>query len=192
MEEEDFEIEDILKRKTKKIKSGRKGKRVELDLVKKLNDRFDSVLNMFPDWGRFSRTIGSGNRWGQNVHLSKKAIDNYSGDLVCPENFKFVLESKGGYNEIDLCSSFEGGQSEIDKFLKQVKEDSKRTNRLPILLWKKDRKPRLAFIRQEDIDNDQYKNFDYFMKYKNWIILNFKDFLSLEDQFFFNYSLPKP
>jgi|LakMenEpi03Aug12_release.lakeMendotaPanAssembly.Ray.scaffolds.fasta_scaffold576038_2 hypothetical protein len=189
MEEEEFEIEDILKPKTKRIKSGKKGKRVELDLVKKLNDRFDSVLRRFPDWGKFSRTIGSGNRWGQNVHLSKKAIDNYTGDLVCPENFKFVLESKGGYNEIDLCSSFDKGQAEIDKFLKQVKEDSKRTNRLPILLWKKDRKPRLAFMRKEDLPKEKYENLDYYMRYRSWIIINFKDLLELEDTFFFNCDI---
>jgi hypothetical protein len=189
MDNEEFEIEDILKPKLKKIKSGKKGKRVELDLVKKLNDRFENILRKFPDWGKFSRTIGSGNRWGQNVQLSKKAMDNYTGDLVCPENFKFVLESKGGYNEIDLCSAFDKGQSEIDKFLKQVMDDSTRTNRLPILLWKKDRKPRLVFIKKENLSKDIYEKFDYYMKYNEWVVVNFDDFIKLEDQFFFNCKI---
>lgn len=189
MDSEEFELEDILKPKFKKIKSGKKGKRVELDLVKNLNDRFSKILNDNPDWGKFSRTVGSGNRWGQNVHLSKKAIDSYSGDIVCPDNFKFVLESKGGYNEIDLCSAFENGQSELDKFLKQVMDDSKRTSRMPILFWKKDRKPRLVFIRKEDISDVFYTKLNFYMIYKTWVIINYKDFITLDDQFFFSCKI---
>lgn len=189
MDNEEFELEDILKPKVKKIKSGKKGKRVELDLVKKLNDRFNDILCKNPDWGKFSRTVGSGNRWGQNVHLSKKAIDSYSGDLVCPDNFRFVLESKGGYNEIDLCSAFDKGQSELDKFLKQVVDDSKRTNRLPLLFWKKDRKPRLVFIRKQDIITEFYEKLNYYMIYNNWVVINFEDFIKLDDQFFFSCEI---
>jgi hypothetical protein len=101
--EEDAEVEDIFKKRPKKIKSGIKGKRVELEVVKSLNERFSKVLAANPDGGKFSRSVGSGNRWGQNVHLSKNAVNTYSGDIVCPEGFLFVLESKGGYNDIDLC-----------------------------------------------------------------------------------------
>jgi len=35
--EEDLEVEDIFDKKPKKIKSGKKGKRVELELIKSLN-----------------------------------------------------------------------------------------------------------------------------------------------------------
>jgi hypothetical protein len=83
-EKVEIEVENLLSKKTKKIKSGKKGKRVELEVVKDLNTRFNDILLKNPNWGRFSRTIGSGNRWGQNVYLSKSAMDNFSGDLVCP------------------------------------------------------------------------------------------------------------
>lgn len=185
MEEEELEIENIFNKKPKRIKSGKKGKRVELEVVKYLNDRFSVLLNKNPNWGKFSRTVGSGNRWGQNVHLSKAAMDNFSGDLICPDNFKFIIESKGGYNEIDLCSAFDGGQSELDSFLKQVTSDSDRTGRKPMLLWKKNRKPRLAFLKQIDLDCSIYK-FEYNMKYRDWIVVNLKDLITLEDNFFFN------
>lgn len=184
--DDDIEIDNLLSGKNKKIKSGKKGKRVELEVVKDLNNRFESILNKNSSWGKFSRTIGSGNRWGQNVYLSKSAMNNYSGDLVCPENFKFVLESKGGYNDIDLCSCFEKGCSELDSFLNQVSEDSKRTNRKPMLFWKKDRKPRLCFIKIKDIDEKLYINFSFYMKYKKWIVINFKDLFSIGDEFFFS------
>jgi hypothetical protein len=181
--EEDIDIDDIFQKKPKKIKSGKKGKRVELELVKSLNERFSQVLASNLDGGKFSRSIGSGNRWGQNVHLSRAATSLYSGDIVCPERFKFVLESKGGYNDIDLCSAFEEGQSELDEFLKQVSSDSERCKRKPLLFWKKDRKPRIAFIRSEDLGN---VSFEYVMKYREWTAVSYKDLMSLDDGFFFN------
>jgi len=185
MEEDEIEIDNIFEKKPKKIKSGKKGKRVELEIVKSLNDRFNDILSKNPQFGKFSRTIGSGNRWGQNVYLSQSAINNFSGDIVCPDNFRFVLESKGGYNDIDLCSAFENGQSELDFFLKQVLDDSSRSGRKPLLFWKKDRKPRLSFIRSCDIPKKKYENLFYFMKYREWIVLNYSDLIKLEDNFFF-------
>lgn len=179
---DDIEIENLLESKNKKIKSKPKGKRVELQLVKDLNKRFDSILRKNPKWGKFSRTVGSGNRWGQNVHLSKIAMDSFSGDIVCPPSFKFVIESKGGYNEIDLCSVFSKGNSEIESFLKQVSADSERTGRMPLLFWKKDRKPRLAFLKIKDIKE---KSFEYYMKYKDWIIIEYDDLIAFKDEFFF-------
>jgi hypothetical protein len=116
-------------------------------------------------------------------------MDNFTGDIICPENFKFVLESKGGYNDIDLCSSFDNGQKELDEFLRQVSDDSKRSGRCPLLLWKKDRKPRLAFLKSTDISPDIYTNFEYFMKYRNWIAVSFEDLMKLEDKFFFNVQI---
>jgi hypothetical protein len=183
--EEEIEIDNIFDKKPKKIKSGKKGKRVELEIVKSLNDRFSEMLNKNPQFGKFSRTVGSGNRWGQNVYLSQSAINNFSGDIVCPDNFRFVLESKGGYNDIDLCSAFDNGQAEIDSFIKQVVDDSERSGRKPLLFWKKDRKPRLAFIRSCDIPKKKYENIFYFMKYREWVVLNYNDLIKLEDNFFF-------
>ena len=183
--EEDFDVEDIFAEKPKKIKSGKKGKRVELDLIKNLNARFDKTLSSRPKAGKFSRSVGSGNRWGQRVHLSKAASDTYSGDIVCPEGFLFVLESKGGYNDIDLCVLFSGSQSELDGFLKQVSDDSKRCGRKPMLIWKKDRKPRLAFLRSEDLSS---RPFSCSLKYGEWTALSYDELITLEDDFFFTAS----
>lgn len=187
MDEDDLEIEDLFANKKKKIKSGKKGKRVELEIVKDLNERFHKVLVANPDLGKFSRSVGSGNRWGQNVYLSKKAKDIYSGDLTCPDNFKFVVESKGGYNDIDLCSAFDNGVKDIDNFLKQVTDDSERTGRKPLLFWKKDRKPRLAFLKKTDIDENALST-QYKMYYKDWIVINYKVLMNLPDDYFFDLN----
>lgn len=181
--EEDSDVEDIFKERPKKIKSGKKGKRVELDLIKILNERFKPILDSRPNAGKFSRSVGSGNRWGQRVHLSKAASDTYSGDIVCPEGFLFVLESKGGYNDIDLCTLFSGGQAELDGFLKQVTDDSDRCGRKPMLLWKKDRKPRLAFVKAQEVEG---KSFVCSVSYKDWVAISCEDLLSMPDDFFFS------
>lgn len=183
MEEDDVDIEDLMKERPKKIKSGKKGKRVELEVVKDLNARFSEILSKNSDWGRFSRSVGSGNRWGQNVYLSKAAKDIYSGDIVCPENFKFALESKGGYNDIDLCSAFGGGQSELDSFLEQSENDAERCGRKPMLLWKKDRKPRMVFLKTQDLPP---RDFDYSLKYRNWTGVSYEELIKEEDDFFFS------
>jgi hypothetical protein len=178
------DIENILENVSpkKKIKSGKKGKRVELEVVKELNKKFCSLLKLHPDWGKFSRSVGSGNRWGQRIELSKSAKETYTGDIVCPDNFKFVLESKGGYNDIDLCSAFEKGHKELDGFLKQASDDAVRCQRKPMLIWKKDRKPRLAAVKTKELTR---RKFAYSMKYRDWTFVNYKDLMKLDDDFFF-------
>lgn len=173
---DDYFIDDVLnnyKNKKKKVDGKRKGNRTERNVVKVLNERFGTG---------FSRSIGSGNRWSQTNHLPKHAQDVFSGDLVVPENFAFCIESKGGYDDIDVHGFFDEGNSQIDEFIKQCEEDSKRCNRKPLLIWKKNRKPFLAFIKESDLP---HKNFNFYMHYKNYIVLNLKELLLLENDFFF-------
>ena len=180
-----MEVEDILcnmEGRVPKKKSGAKGKRHELEVVKILNERFRKLLSENPDWGQFSRSAGSGNRWGQVAHLPKHARDTYGGDITCPDRFAFVLESKGGYNEIDLVSAFDGGHREIDAFLKQSEDDSTRTGRRPMLVWKKDRKPRLSFVKTVDLPSQQW---EYSFTYRDWTAVRFRDLLKCDDSYFF-------
>ncbi|RTK95651.1 MAG: hypothetical protein EKK64_06230, partial [Neisseriaceae bacterium] len=153
---EDFVLDDLFKNKKKKVDGKKKGNRTELDLTKVLNARFKSG---------FSRSVGSGNRWSQTV-LPKHAQDIFSGDLVVPQGFKFVIESKGGYDDVDLSNIFLKGNNVIDSFLKQVTSDSKRCDRKPLLCWKKTRKPWLAFILTKDLPEED--NFQYTLRYRNW------------------------
>lgn len=79
-------FEETKKRKKRKADGKKKGNRTELELVKVFNHRFG---------GGFSRSVGSGNRWGQVAYLPKHARDIFSGDLIVPKGFKWALESKG-------------------------------------------------------------------------------------------------
>jgi hypothetical protein len=186
-----YDVDDILtaslkRNKKKKAQSGPKGKRVEREVCKELITRFSKLLNDNPTWGLFSRSIGSGNRWGQKVSLSQTAVDTFSGDITVPANFKFVLESKGGYNDYDLNSAFDGGHAGIDEFINQVSEDARRSGRKPMLLWKKDRKPRLAFLPSHEVPDAFYAQLPYVMRYRDWTVCPFDEILKLPDSFFFD------
>lgn len=192
MSNDDQFIDDLFEEpeKKKKIKSGAKGKGAEREIAKTLNERFAKILAAHPTWGQFSRSVGSGNRWGQQVVLSEQAKQVYSGDLTCPEHFNFVIESKKGYNDIDLITAFTGKCGGLDEFLKQVEDDSKRVGREPILIWKKDRKPALAFLKckpgelQVRLINEGLN--PIFMSYLEWSVVTFDDILKLPDDFWFN------
>lgn len=194
IDDDDFVIDDILKNseKKKKINSGRKGKSGERGVVKLLNSRFETYLKQNPKTGSFSRSLGSGNRYSQTAALPKHAQDTFTGDLVCPEGFKFVLECKTGYTDVDLFSCFGEKCSELDAFIGQVLNDSIRAEKIPMLIWKKDRKEHVVFLNIKNIDYNKCLD-DYLNKkihsllfYKEWIGLNINYILSFEDSFFFN------
>jgi hypothetical protein len=165
MADDDFFADDVLVEK-------KKGNRTELGLVKVLTKRFGEG---------FSRSVGSGNRWGQVTFLPKHAQDVFSGDLVVPKGFKRALESKGGYADIDLNSVFVGGNSELDGFLDQVKKDSERCGRKPMLCWKQDRKPWLAFVPTKELEGH---SFEYRLVYKEWSAVALDELLKIPDSFF--------
>lgn len=178
---DDFVCDDLLaKKKRKKVDGKKKGNRMELELRKVFTKRFGEG---------FSRSVGSGNRWGQEVHLPKHAREVFSGDLVVPQGFKFVLECKGGYDGIDMSSIFVRGNSELDSFLDQVTADSKRCHRKPMLCWKKTRKPWLAFVLTEDLAGHSFK---YELHYGKWTGVALDYLLKLEDSFFLETADGKP
>jgi len=101
--------------------------------------------------------------------------------LCCPEGFKFVIESKGGYSKVDLNNIFDKGNSELDEFIEQVSKDSERCEKKPLLIWKKNHKPWLAFVKSQDLEGE-YK---YKIIYRDWVIVPLKELLELPDSYFF-------
>jgi hypothetical protein len=172
-----LEIDDILgdSDSPKKKNSKNKGKRGELQLVNLLNKRFESQ--------EFSRVVGSGNRWSHVAYAKK----DYIGDVVCPDDFRFCIECKFGYAEIELVKALDGGDRQLDEFLTQAEDDAKRAKKSPLLCWKKDRRPFLVFIKAVDLPHP-YPSNDfgaYYMRYRNWTIFTLSSLLELPDKFFF-------
>ena len=172
--ERHYEIEDILAaNKKKRLNSGDKGKRFERQLCKLLSERFRTS---------FSRTIGSGNRWGQVANMPQHAQETFTGDIVCPEKFRFVVESKGGYDDIDLERAISMGNAQLDEFLEQADAEGDRTGRKPIVCWRKTRKPWLAFLHTDDLPHLDWKNR---LIYNKWSAVPLDLLLIIDDRYFF-------
>lgn len=172
---EDWNIDDVLNNinSGKPNTSKRKGSTGERALR-------DVFAKRFPEHS-FFRVVGSGNRWSQ-VNLTEEVREIFTGDIVCPQNFKFVIESKYGYDDIDLCSAFEKGHKDLDAFLKQVEKDGESVKKEPLLCWKKPRLPWLAFLKANLIG---HKRFIYRLNYREWIGVALNELLQLENGFWF-------
>lgn len=167
--EEDLEVDDIFEnqeRRKKKVNGKKKGNRVELQLCKLLTKHHGET---------FSRSVGSGNRWGQVTHMPQHAKETLVGDICAPEKYKWVIECKGGYDDdVDFSSVMEGGCSRIDSFIEQSEKDAETSGRLPIIMWKRSRKPWITMVRAKDFN----KQLDYQMHYKDWIIMSLDELLA--------------
>lgn len=189
MSDKDLHIEDLdelLKSKKKKINSGRKGKAAERDIVHIFNKKFVQLLSDNPKWGAFSRAIGSGAFNKRGSLLPQHAKDTFTGDITAPVNFRFVLESKCGYNDADIFNCWFGKCRELDEFLEQVSKDSEYSGKKPMLLWKKDRKGRVVFLKRKDFEElSKVALPPIHFNYGDWVGIDFEFVLTLEDNFFF-------
>jgi len=168
MDNNDIEVDDLFggdENPKKKVNGKRKGNRVELELCKKLSEHFGDT---------FSRAVGSGNRWGQVSFMPTHAKKTLVGDICVPEGFKWVIECKGGYDDdVDFSSAFEGC-TRIDEFIKQSKKDAELSERMPIVFWKRSRKPWIAMLRGCDFT---LPGLGCYLKYNDWIVLSLDNLL---------------
>lgn len=179
---DDYFVEDITKNveRKRKLNSKDKGQRGERELCKILARHFSGRSG-------FYRVVGSGNR-GSQVELSEQDEIFFAGDIVCAPGFKFSIECKYGYADIDLGSALEGGSKELDRFLDQAEGDAKRVGTLPMLCWKKPRKNWLVFVKAIDLAkaSPPTEPFVYKLVYRDWVAVALTDMLSnLGDSFFF-------
>jgi hypothetical protein len=168
------EVEEILKPKRKKsVNCKNKGNRYENKLRDVLRARFGTDL--------FSRSVGSGNRHGQVIALPKHAQDTYTGDLVCPENFLWAIECKGGYDKVCLWTAVTDGHAQIDKFIEQADKENKDCSRKPVIFWQKSRKAWLAIVKTVDLPHLDWTSR---LIYKEWSMISADEFLNLPDDYF--------
>ncbi len=177
---DNLDIEDIIRnaeiqklKKKKRINSGDKGKRTERQLGKKLQKRFGF---------EFTRTLGSGNRWSQVTYLPKHAQQTFTGDLVCPTNFRWVIESKGGYDDIDPYTMLSQGHHKVDEWIEQAIKEAGHSDRDPLICWKKTRKAWVCMIQTKHLGKRRFK---YSFKYKDWTLIPLNVILEFKDDFFF-------
>jgi len=121
-------------KKKKKVNSRAKGSTFERQIAKILNDRLGTT--------EFSRTPGSGAF--ATTHSLPDHLKIY-GDLITPQNFKYCLECKKGYNNQNLYSLY-NHSSDFWKFIEQCQKDSEKCGKIPMVIFKQDRQPTLAII----------------------------------------------
>lgn len=163
---DDMETDDITENlnKKKRVNSKKKGNRFELLLTKILEKQFGKS---------FSRSVGSGARWGQVSNMPDHAKQTLTGDICPPEDFLWVIECKSGYEDkVDFNSVLGdikgGGCAQLDDFIKQSLHDNEGCGRKPIIIWKRTRKPWLAMLQQDYLDKIQ---FTYSLKYRDWVMV---------------------
>ena len=127
-----------LRKKPKRKNSRTKGNVFERLVATILNDRFKSA--------EFSRSPGSGAF--ATTHTLPEHLKIY-GDLITPQKFKFCIECKKGYNNLNLYSLY-NYSSEIWKFLDQCEKDSEKCSKIPMVIFKQDRHPILAIVPIEN------------------------------------------
>ena len=121
-------------KKKKRVNSRAKGSSFERSIAKILNDRFNTT--------EFSRTPGSGAF--ATTHTLPAHLKIY-GDLITPQNFKYCIECKKGYNKENLYSLY-NYSSDFWKFIDQCEKDSEKCQKIPLVIFKQDRQQTLAIV----------------------------------------------
>ena len=121
-------------KKKKRVNSRAKGSSFERTTAKLLNDRFNTT--------EFSRTPGSGAF--ATTHTLPDHLKIY-GDLITPQNFKYCIECKKGYNKENLYSLY-NYSSDFWKFIDQCEKDSEKCQKIPMVIFKQDRQQTLTIV----------------------------------------------
>ena len=155
--------------KKPRINSRSKGNTFERVVAKTLNIRFNT--------DEFCRTPGSG-AFGTTHKLPQYL--KVHGDLITPENFKFVIEAKRGY-DLQLEDLWKP-KSNFYKFIKQAERDGKAGGRDWLLIYKKDRQKEIVISEVEFPISPMIKVKD---KYNVYLL---KDLLEIHSSNFFHES----
>jgi Holliday junction resolvase len=124
-------------KKKKRVNSKAKGGAFERQIAKMLNEKFETK--------EFCRTPGSGAF--ATTHELPEHI-TVAGDLITPLNFKFCIECKKGYNDQTIYSLLDYN-SKIWQFIEQCEKDAKKMNKMPMIIYKQDRKDILVITYKD-------------------------------------------
>lgn len=131
---DDFDVSPL--KKKKKVNSRAKGNRFENKIAKMLNERFNTE--------EFCRSPGSGAF--ATTHKLPEYLKIY-GDLITPENFKFIIECKKGYNEEQI-SELLNPKSTTLKMIAQAHRDSQKSSRKFLLIIGQNRRDPIAITNE--------------------------------------------
>ncbi len=167
-------------KKKKRVNSKAKGGAFERQIAKMLNEQFETK--------EFNRTPGSGAF--ATTHELPEHI-TVAGDLITPLNFKFCIECKKGYNDQTIYSLLDYN-SKIWQFIEQCEKDAKKMNKVPMIIYKQDRKDILV-ITYKDMFTTMIPSITIFkdnierLTNINYSIYKLKDIIGDYKEKWFNY-----
>jgi Holliday junction resolvase len=130
-----FDLQNL--KKKKRVNSKAKGGAFERQIANTLNEQFNTK--------EFNRTPGSGAF--ATTHVLPDHI-TVAGDLITPLNFKFCIECKKGYNDQTIYSLLDYN-SKIWQFIKQCEKDAQKMNKVPMIIYKQDRKDTIVITYKD-------------------------------------------
>lgn len=134
--QDDFDLKTLVSTKKKRKNSRKKGNTFELKIAKILNEHFNTT--------EFMRSPGSGAF--STTHALPEHL-KFSGDLITPKSFKFVIECKKGYNKENLGSYF-SETSDLMSFIDQARRDATKIGKKFLIIFQQDRKDILCIFEQ--------------------------------------------
>jgi len=150
----------------------KKGNRNELFVAKLLSKRFGQTFQRVPMSGGWATT--------NNLQETRKdAIQFFTGDIICPPDFRFSIEVKSrvSFNFWDLLNKEDG---EIDSWIKQAEEEARISKKEFLLIIRiNNRKP---FVIFKDTTSAIYPCLIYKEIY---VIMRMDYLLDYPDAFFF-------
>lgn len=170
---DNFDLSPLKKKKRKNSKA--KGSSFERKVAKILNERFNT--------NEFARTPGSGAF--ATTHTLPKHLQIW-GDLITPENFKYIFECKSGYNNEGIHSLI-NPKSRLWGWVTQMERDAESAEKPSILLISQDRKPIITFIKyKEEIEKSINTYSIVIINNNKYILLYLTDLLGMDDSLFIN------
>ena len=156
-----------------KINAKQKGNRNELECVKLLNEKFGD--KMFARAVSSGAWIGAGNRHRAQTLTEEQQLA-FASDIICPVDFKFVIEHKA-YQDKATIWDFFNEKSDLNTWMKQVESDADFVKKSPLLVIKYNQHKRIVFTKIKP------KNFTFI--FKDWYCLWFEDLLNNESKEYF-------
>lgn len=165
-------------KKTTKVNGKNKGSTFERKMANKLSARFEKITGIQQS---FKRNADSGSFFGgsnQRRLLTHDTTRADFGDLICPATFAYSVECKHYKKPPSFSNIMQQDYKEWDAWLLQATQDSKNSKKKMLLIIKYNNVDELAILDEpiSGIAN---------IPYKQYFVVNLKEFLEQDDSVFF-------
>jgi len=164
---------------SKKVNGKNKGNSYERKIANLLSQRFQPILGIekgFRRNGDSGSYFGGSNQARTQTHNLDYAI---FGDIICPQNFQFVIECKHYKTPPSWQSFLDGSVKQWDDWVAQNDQDCLNAKLPGALIIKYNNVSDMVFLTQEETSIRQC------FRYKQRYVYQLSDWLTLSDSVFF-------